>query len=56
MSSSQFKDINEINYGHDDKFIFPFLRIDKIIFIEEISKIVCEFCKRNPPNNSNVNS
>ncbi len=39
MSSSQFKDINKINNGHD-KFIFPFVRIDKKIFIEEISKIV----------------
>jgi hypothetical protein len=40
VSSSQFKDIIEINYGHDDRFIFPFVRIDKIIFIEQIFKIV----------------
>jgi hypothetical protein len=39
VSSLQFKDINKTNYGHD-KFIFPFVRIHKIIFIEEIPNIV----------------
>jgi hypothetical protein len=45
VSLLQFKDINEINYGHDDKFIFPFLRIDKIIFIEEISQNSVNFVR-----------
>ncbi len=43
-SSSQFKDINKINYGHD-KFIFPFVRIDKTIFIEIFSQNSVNFAR-----------